>query len=50
MLTNNHWTELRVANRGVRETTEGVEGVYNPIGGTTISTRQTTQSSQRLSH
>jgi hypothetical protein len=29
-LTINHWTECRVPNRGVRERTEGIEGVSNP--------------------
>jgi hypothetical protein len=41
MLAANHWTEHRVLNRGVREGTEGVESVRNPIGRTTISTNQT---------
>jgi hypothetical protein len=41
MLTANHWTEHGVPNRGVRERTEGVEGVCNPIGRTTVSTNQT---------
>jgi hypothetical protein len=41
MLTANHWTEHRNPNGGVREMTEGVEGVCNPIGRTTISTNQT---------
>jgi hypothetical protein len=44
MLTANHWAEHRVLNRGVRERTEGVEGVCNPIG-RTISTNQTPQNS-----
>ena len=35
---------------GVREGTEGVEEVCNPIGRTTISTNQTFQSSQGLNH
>jgi hypothetical protein len=38
MLTANHWTEHRDPNGGVRERTEGAEGVCNPIGRTTIST------------
>jgi hypothetical protein len=49
MLTTNHWTEHGVLNRGIRERTEGFEGVCNPIGKTTISTNQTpslTQHSQ----
>jgi hypothetical protein len=31
----------RVSSGGVRERTEGAEGVFNPIGRTTISTNQT---------
>jgi hypothetical protein len=31
MLAANHWTERRVLNKGVRERTEGVEGVFKPI-------------------
>jgi hypothetical protein len=41
MLTANHWTDHEVPNGGVRERTEGTEVVYNPLGGTTISTKQT---------
>jgi len=37
MLVANLWTEYRDPNGGVRERTEGVEGVCNPIGRTTIS-------------
>ena len=49
MLTDNHWAEGRVLNGGVRERTEGAEGVVcNPIRRTTISTNQTLQSSQGL--
>jgi hypothetical protein len=33
-------SEHRDPNRGVRGRTEGAEGVYNPIGRTTISTNQ----------
>jgi hypothetical protein len=40
MLIVNHWAECRVPNRGVREGTEGVEGVCNPTGRTKISTNQ----------
>jgi hypothetical protein len=47
MLTANHWIEHGVPNGGVRERTEGAEGVCNPIG-RTVSTNQTTQSSQGL--
>ena len=52
-LKANHWTECGIPNRGVIEKTEGVEGVWNPIGRTTISTNQTSpppQSSQGLNH
>ena len=48
MLTANYWTEHGVPNGGVRERTEGAEGVCNPIEKTTISTNQTLQSSQVL--
>jgi hypothetical protein len=41
MLEANHWAEHRFPNRGVREMSEEVEGVYNPIEQTTISTNQT---------
>jgi hypothetical protein len=43
MFKANYWTECRVPNRGVKEGTEGVEGVCNPIRITTISTNQTPQ-------
>jgi hypothetical protein len=49
ILTANHWTEPRDPSGRVRET-EGAEGDCNPIGRTTISTNQTTQSSQGLNH
>ncbi|XP_076796740.1 uncharacterized protein LOC117715751 isoform X2 [Arvicanthis niloticus] len=45
----NHWKEHGVPNGGVRERTEGAEGVCNPIG-RTISTNQTRQSSQGLNY
>jgi hypothetical protein len=38
MLTANHWTEHSVPNGGDRETTDGDEGIYNPIERTTVST------------
>jgi hypothetical protein len=41
MLAANHRTEHKIPNGGVRERTEGAEGVYNIIGSTTISTNQT---------
>jgi hypothetical protein len=50
MLAANHWTEHRDHNGGVRGRTERAEGVYNPIGRTTISTNQTPQNSQGLNH
>jgi len=40
MLTANHWTEPEDPNGGVRERTEGAEGVCNPIGRTIISNNQ----------
>jgi hypothetical protein len=40
MLAANHWTEHGVPNRGVREVTEVVEVVCNPIGRTIISINQ----------
>jgi hypothetical protein len=49
MLTSNHWTEHGDTNGGVRERTEGAEGLCNPIGRTT-STNQTIQSSQGLNY
>ena len=50
MFTANHWTEHRVPNREAREKTEGAEGAWSPIGGTTIRIYQNPQSSQRLNH
>jgi hypothetical protein len=50
MSTANHWTECGVFNRGVRERAEGVEEVCSLIGRTTISTDQTPQYSQGISH
>jgi hypothetical protein len=47
MVKANHWTECGVPKRGVRERTEGVEGVFNPIGRTTIPTNQTASLSPR---
>jgi len=45
MLVANHRTELVDPNEGIREETEGAEGVCNPVGRITISTNQTPQSS-----
>jgi hypothetical protein len=50
MLSAIHWTEHGVSNEGVRERTEGVEGVCNSIGRTAITTNQIPQSSQGLSY
>jgi hypothetical protein len=50
MSAANHYTKCRIPNGGVRERTEGTEGVCNPIGRTTISTNQTHQNSQEVSH
>jgi hypothetical protein len=36
MLTVIYWMEHRVPNGGATESTQGAEGVCNPIGGTTI--------------
>jgi hypothetical protein len=36
MLTVIYWMEHRVPNGRARESTQGAEGVCNPIGGTTI--------------
>jgi hypothetical protein len=41
MLAANHQTEHDDHNGWVKGRTEGAEGVYNPIGRTTISTNQT---------
>jgi hypothetical protein len=41
MFAANYQTEHRDPNGGVRGRTEGAEGVYNPIGRTSISTKQT---------
>ena len=50
MLSTKHWTEHGVHSGGVRERTEGDEMVCSPVGGTTISTKQISQSSQGLNH
>jgi hypothetical protein len=36
MLTDIFWMEHRAPNEGARESTQGVNGLCNPIGGTTI--------------
>jgi hypothetical protein len=36
MLTVSYWMEHRAPNEGTRESTQGAEGVCNPIGGTTL--------------
>jgi hypothetical protein len=36
MLTVIYWMEPRALNEGPRESTQGAEWVYNPIGGRTI--------------
>jgi hypothetical protein len=48
MFTVIRWTEHRVPNEGVRESTQGAEGVCSPIGGTIIGTNQYPQSSLGL--
>ena len=45
MLIVIYWIEHRAPNGGARESTQGAEGVYNSIGGTTIWTNQYPQSS-----
>jgi hypothetical protein len=50
ILTNNHQTEPRNLNERLKGRTEGAAGDCNLIGRTTISTNQTTQSSQGLNH
>jgi hypothetical protein len=50
MLEGKHQTECGDPNGVVRGRTEGTEGVCKPIGKTTISTNQTSQSSQGLNH
>jgi hypothetical protein len=40
MLTDIHWMEYRVPNKGASESTQGAEGVCSPIGGGTIWTKQ----------
>jgi hypothetical protein len=41
MLAANYCTQCGVLNGGVREWSEEAEGVFNPLGRTTISTNQT---------
>jgi hypothetical protein len=48
MLATNYWSERRVPNRGVREGTEGAEGVRSPIWRSTASTGQNPWSSWGL--
>jgi hypothetical protein len=36
MLTVSYWMDHRAPNGGARESTQGAEGICNPIGGTTI--------------
>jgi hypothetical protein len=38
MLIVIYWMEHRAPNGGARESTQGAEGICNPIGGTTILT------------
>ena len=40
MLTDSYWMEYKASNEGARESTQGAEGVCNPIGRTTIWTNQ----------
>jgi hypothetical protein len=43
MLATNHWTKQGVHNGGVRERTEGAEGLCNCIGRAILSTNQTSR-------
>jgi hypothetical protein len=36
MLTVSYWMDNRAPNGGARESNQGVKGICNPIGGTTI--------------
>ena len=45
-----NWTEHKVSNEGVRERTQGAEGVCSLIGGTTICTIQYPPSFLGLNH
>jgi hypothetical protein len=49
-MTGLRMSQRIVPNGGVREMTEGAEGVCNPIGTTIISTNQTLQTSQGLNY
>ena len=40
MFTVSYWMDHRAPNGGARESTQGAEGICNPIGGTTIRTNQ----------
>ena len=50
MFTVIHWKEHKVSNEGARESTQGAEEVWNPIGQTSIWTNQYLQSSLELNH
>jgi hypothetical protein len=49
MLIVIYWMEHKDPSGGARESTQGAEGVYNPIGGT-IGTNQYPQSSLGINH
>jgi len=49
-LASNHWNENGVPSGGVRERTEGTEGVCNTIERASLSTNQTSQRFQGLNH
>ena len=50
MFINIHWTKHKVPNEGARESTKVAEGVWSPIGGTSIWTKEYHQSSLELYH
>jgi hypothetical protein len=50
MIAANHQAEHMDPNGGIRQRTEGAKEGCNPIGRTTISSKQTPQSSHGLNH
>ena len=50
MLAANHWTEHGVLNGGVGRWCRGTEGVYSPMGRTTMLATHIPQNSQGLNH
>jgi hypothetical protein len=50
MVAVNHQTEHMVHSGGVRERTDGAEGICNPLGRKTISTKPESPELQELNH